>query len=320
MNPVKISIVIPVYNSSDCILELNKALQTAFADFNDYELILINDKSKDNSWEKIQEISSVNDKITGISLRKNFGQDAAIMAGLRISKGEYAVIMDDDLQHAPADIFKLYDECRKGYDVCYALFPDKKQSDWKNIGSWLNGKISEKLLNKPKEIYLSPFKIIKREVVDEILKYAGPYPYIDATLLTITSNVTQTEVEHHDRFRGQSNYTLLRSTLVFIKHVTNYSIYPLRLVTVTGFTAAIISFILGILYLAQYLFGSQHKVEGWITIVILLTFFGGLILMCLGLIGEYIGRIFISVNNKPQYTIDKVINKKDIIAKNIDVY
>ena len=314
MNPIKISVVVPVYNSSDCITALNNAIQSAFAGFNDYELILVNDKSTDNSWEKIQEACALNDKITAISFRKNFGQDAALMAGLRISKGEYVVIMDDDLQHSPADILKLYEECRKGYDVCFALFPDKRQSDWKNMGSWLNGKISEKLLNKPKEIYLSPFKIIKREVVSEIIKYSGPYPYIDATLLTITSNVTQIEIEHHDRFKGKSNYTFFRSLLVFIKHVTNYSIYPLRLVTITGFIAAIVSFILGILYLVQYLFGYDHKVEGWITIVILLIFFGGLILMCLGLIGEYVGRIFLSVNSKPQYTIDKIINTQKIIS------
>ena len=232
------------------------------------------------------------------------------MAGLRVSKGNYIVIMDDDLQHSPLDILKLYNECNTGYDVCYALFPDKKQSGWKNTGSWLNGKISEKLLNKPKEIYLSPFKIIKREVIDEIIKYNGPYPYIDATILTITSNLTQIEVEHHPRYKGKSNYNLFRSVLVFVKHVTNYSIYPLRLVTITGFVAAIISFILGILYLVQYIFGYDHKVEGWITIVILLVFFGGLILMCLGLIGEYIGRIFLSVNNKPQYTIDKIIKNQ----------
>jgi len=310
MNPIKISIVVPVYNSEDCVLELNKAVQEAFRNFNDYELILVNDKSKDNSWSKIQEAGKLNDKITGISFRKNYGQDAALMAGLRASKGEYVVIMDDDLQHAPADIFKLYEHCQKGYDVCFALFPKKKQNNWKNIGSSLNGKISEKLLDKPAEIYLSPFKIIKREVVEEIIKYSGPYPYVDATLLTITSNLSQIEIEHHDRFKGKSNYNLFRSALVFINHVTNYSIYPLRLVTITGFAAAIVSFILGILYIIQYLLGLTHKVEGWITIVILLIFFGGLMLMSLGLIGEYIGRIFISVNNKPQYTIEKIVSNQ----------
>lgn len=308
MSTIKISIVVPVYNSEDCVLELNEAIQHAFANFDAYELILINDKSPDKSWEKIQEACKINNKIIGVSFRKNFGQDAALMAGLRMSRGEYVVIMDDDLQHAPADIFKLYEQCIKGYDVCYALFTSKKQRGWKNMGSWLNGKFSEKLLNKPAEIYLSPFKIISRSVVNEIIKYPGSYPYVDATILTITSNLTQVEIEHHERFKGKSNYNLMRSALVFINHVTNYSIYPLRLVTITGITTAVLSFILGLIYLFLFLLGNTPIVAGWYTLVILLVFFGGLILVSLGLIGEYIGRIFMSVNNKPQYTIDKIIN------------
>jgi glycosyltransferase involved in cell wall biosynthesis len=307
---IKISIVVPVYNSEECILELNKEVHQALKEFREYELILVNDKSQDKSWDKIEEVCQLNEKAIGISLRKNFGQDGALLAGLRMVKGEYIVIMDDDLQHSPADILKLYEECCKGYDVCYAYFSDKKQSGWKNIGSKVNGMLSQKMLNKPKEIYLSPFKIIKREIIDEIVKFPGSYPYIDASILTITSNLTQIPVEHHERYKGKSNYSLLRSIKVFMSHVTNYSIYPLRLITMVGFTSAIVSFILGIIYLIQYILGVTHKVEGWITIVILLIFFGGVILISLGLIGEYIGRIFMSVNEKPQYSIDKIINNK----------
>ena len=309
-NPA-ISIVVPVYNSEECVLEFNKAVQQAFAGFDSYELILVNDKSTDHSWERILEVCSLNSKITGISLRKNAGQDGAILAGLRMIKGEFVVIMDDDLQHAPADIFKLYEECRKGYDVCYAHFPEKKQKGWKNLGSWLNGKISEKLLEKPREIYLSPFKIIKREVIDEVIKYSGPYPYIDATILTVTSNLTQISIEHHDRSKGNSTYSFWRSFFVFVNHVTNYSAYPLKLVTVTGFITAIAAFIFGLVDFILYVLGLTTRVEGWITIVVLLVFFGGLILMSLGLLGVYIGRIFISVNSKPQYTIDKVVKQNN---------
>jgi undecaprenyl-phosphate 4-deoxy-4-formamido-L-arabinose transferase len=309
MSNVRISIVVPVYNSEECVIPFFNEVKKALTGFDDYELILVNDKSKDTSWQKITEVCNLSNKVTGISLRKNSGQDAALLAGLRLAKGEYVVIMDDDLQHSPHDILKLYNECSKGYDVCYALFSEKKQKGWKNIGSWLNGKLSEKLLNKPKEIYLSPFKIIKHEVVQEIIKFPGSYPYIDATLLTITSNLTQVEVEHHPRFEGKSNYSLLRSVVVFINHATNYSIYPLRIVTMLGFIAAIISFIMGVGYLIQY-FYDGHRVEGWLTIVVLLTFFGGVILLCIGLIGEYIGRIFMSINQKPQYVIDKIIDNR----------
>jgi len=307
MSEVKISIVVPVYNSEECVVALCEEVDKAFADFKEYELILVNDKSWDNSWARITEMCNKNPKVIGISLRKNFGQDSALLAGLRIAKGDYVVIMDDDLQHSPSDIFKLYTECVKGYDVCFALFDDKMQKAWKNMGSWLNGKLSEKLLNKPKEIYLSPFKMIKKEVVQEIIKYPGSYPYIDATLLTVTSNLTQVHVEHHKRYKGRSNYSFMRSMIVLINHATNYSVYPLRLVTMFGVGAAVFSFILGIIYLVQYIYGS-HRVEGWITIIILLIFFGGLILLSLGLMGEYIGRVFMSVNNKPQYVIEKIIN------------
>jgi len=306
---MKISIVIPVYNSRDCLLPLHDAVQKAFENFSSYELILVNDKSTDDSWNKIVEISALNPHVKGIGLRKNFGQDNAILAGLRASKGEFVVIMDDDLQHDPSDIFKLYNKCLEGFDVCYARFPDKKQKQWKNMGSWANGKLSEKLLDKPREIYLSPFKIIKREVVLEILEFKSSYSYIDATLLTLTSNITQVEVTHHERIHGKGNYNFLKSLFVFVNHMTNYSIYPLRLLTMAGFSTALISFVVAAIYLVQYVF-SDKRVEGWISLILLIIFFGGLILMSIGLIGEYIGRIFLSVNNKAQYSIEKIIQQE----------
>jgi glycosyltransferase involved in cell wall biosynthesis len=308
MEVTKISIVIPVYNSQECLLPLTNKLENTLSYFQDYEIIFVNDNSTDNSWEVITQLCSKNEKIYGVTFRKNFGQDNAILAGLREATGDYSVIMDDDLQHSPEDIIILYNKCKEGFDICYANFHDKKQKGWKNFGSWLNGKLSEKLLDKPADIYLSPYKIIKKEVVDEVIKFSGPFPYIDATLLTITSNFSQIDVNHYDRHTGIGNYNFIRSLRVFIKHATNYSIYPLRLVTMVGFCTALISFIIGIFYIIQYFF-NNNRVEGWITIVILLIFFGGLILMSLGLIGEYVGRIFLSINNKPQYIIKGKINK-----------
>lgn len=312
MEAVKISIVIPVYNSENCLLELNREIEKELLHFTDYELILVNDKSTDASWKKIEEICSINEKAIGINFRKNFGQDSALLAGLRQSTGAYVVIMDDDLQHAPSDIIHLYNKCKEGFDVCYAFFSRKNQKAWKNFGSWVNGKLSEKFLNKPKSIYLSPFKIMSRAITDEVKKFAGPFPYIDGTILTVTSNLTQIEVPHHPRFVGSGNYSFVRSLKVFVKHATNYSIYPLRMVSAVGFGSALISFILGIFYLVQYFMGDRG-VEGWITIIILLIFFGGMILMSLGLIGEYVGRNFLSVNGHPQFVIEKIIHKKTIL-------
>lgn len=309
MEAIKLSIVIPVYNSEDCIEELNKQIQESLEEFDAYELILVNDRSKDNSWSKIVQVCEKNKKAIGISLRKNSGQDNAIMAGLKLTKGDYVAIMDDDLQHSPKDILNLYKTCNNGYDICFALFPTKKQKLWKNIGSWLNGKLSEKLLSKPKEIYLSPFKVFKKEVTLEMIKYTGPYPYIDALLLTISHNIIQIPIEHHKRFKGRSNFNFIKSATVFFKHATGYSIYPLRLATYTGFSSAFVAFIFSLYFLLDY-FIRGSTVEGWTSIVLLVLFFGGIILISLGIIGEYVGRIFLTINKKPQYTIEKIVTNQ----------
>lgn len=308
MEPIKLSIVVPVYNSEECLLELNNQVEQALSGFASYELILVNDRSSDNSWKKIIEVCEKNKKALGITLRKNSGQDNAIMAGLKFAKGEYIVIMDDDLQHSPNDILKLYNECIKGYDICYALFSGKKQKNWKNLGSWLNGKLSEKLISKPKEIYLSPFKVFRKEIAEEMIQYTGPYPYIDALLLTVTHNISQIPAEHHARHKGKSNFNLFRSVSVFLKHATGYSVYPLRLAIYLGFISSLFAFIFGAYFLIDY-FMHGTKVEGWISTILLILLFGGTVLISLGIIGEYVGRIFLTINKKPQYTIEKVTSK-----------
>lgn len=309
------SIIIPVYRSEDCLAELCKRINDSLAGYQ-YQLILINDASPDNSWNMITSLSQVYHQIVGISLRRNSGQDNAIMAGLRYAKSDYVVIMDDDLQHAPEDILTLYEECKKGFDVCYASFPKKQQKRWKNIGSTINGIVSEKTLSKPAEIYLSPFKIFTAELVPELLNYTGPYPYIDALLLSVTANITQVPVAHHQRFKGKGNFNLKRSIAVFLKHTTGYSIYPLRLVLYTGFASIVFSFLLIIFFIIDF-FRTGEKVEGWITTVLIILFFGGITLVSLGLIGEYVGRIFMTINRKPQYTINRIIRSNDETISNV---
>jgi glycosyltransferase involved in cell wall biosynthesis len=308
MEAIDISIVVPVYNSENCLEQLNHQISLALQDTK-YELILVNDKSGDKSWDKIVALSQVNGRIKGVSLKKNSGQDNAIMAGLSQSAGEFVVIMDDDLQHSPSDIFKLYEKCKEGYDICYSYFANKKQSLWKNAGSFLNGYLAELFLRKPRKLYLSPFKILHRSLVREIIQYRGPFPYIDGIILSITSNIGQIELVHHKRHTGGGNYNFFRSVSVFLRHITGYSLYPLRLATVVGILSAGLSFLLGALFLIDYLTNDVH-VEGWITLVLLIVFFNGLILMCVGLIGEYIGRIYLTVTAKPQYIIDKLITTK----------
>lgn len=307
MQQPEVSIVIPVYNSEKCLDELNAQVSDALKNIT-YEMILVNDKSKDGSWKKIVSLAHVNPAIKGITLKKNAGQDNAIMAGLSQASGEYVVIMDDDLQHSPYDIAKLLAKCKEGFDVCYAFFGVKKQSPWKNAGSQLNDLLAEIFLKKPRGLYLSPFKIMRSSVAKKIVDYNGPFPYVDGIILSITSNFTQVELLHQKRFEGTSNYNLVRSVSVFLKHVTGFSLYPLRIVTLIGITAASLAFLLGGYFIIDYL-TNEARVEGWITVVLLLAFFNGLILMCLGLIGEYIGRIYLTVTAKPQFVIDQIVTK-----------
>jgi len=310
----KISIVIPVYNSAECVSELSEQIELSLKGIT-YEQIMVNDGSRDRSWAEIVKVSKKNKNVIGINLRKNFGQDNAIMAGLNNASGEYIVIMDDDLQHNPLDIIKLYKEIVKGYDVCYANFEKKNQALWKNFGSWLNGKFAEFLLNKPGDIYLSPFKIINMNVVKEIIKYNGPYPYVDGLIFQVTDNITQIDVEHHKRFKGTSNYNLIKSLKVFMKLAVNFSAKPLMMASFLGFSFSMVGFILGIYYILEYFF-SQNIVEGWTTLVVLFLFIGGLILLSLGIIGEYLGRTYLNINRLPQFIIKEKsgapVNKKNI--------
>ncbi len=309
MNAIEISVVIPVYNSSQVIDELHFRISKALERECAYEIIFVNDCSVDESWKKIKTLIETYPSTSGISLKKNVGQDNAILAGLRIAKGNYCVIMDDDLQHNPHDILKLYNECKKGFDVCYANFIELKQNVIKNIGSAVNGKLAEMLVSKPKAIYLSPFKIINKLTVEEVKNFSGPFPYIDGIILTITKNLTQIDIEHQKRIIGKSNYTFSKSFSVLMKLFTGFSVAPLRMATIAGLVSTFIGFCLALKYLYDY-FITKIFVEGWTTVVILIIFFGGLILTTLGIIGEYIGRMYLTLNNKPQYIISEIVRSK----------
>lgn len=303
---IDISIVIPVYNSEGCLLELNRQIGHALSDIS-HEIFFVNDRSTDNSWERIAEIVRNNKNAVGINLRKNSGQDNAIMAGLMQAKGNYVVIMDDDLQHSPYDLKDLYHHCKTGkYDVCFANFLKKENALWKKIGSWINGEAARLLISKPRHIYLSPFKIIRREVVDEVVKYGGGYPYIDGIILSITDNLAQIDVTHHKRLHGKGNYNLIRSVMVFMRLATSFSVIPLRIASFVGFVTSFVGFFLGCYYIIYHFF-SRSNIPGWTTLVVIVLFLGGLILLSLGIVGEYVGRTYLSLNKKTQYSIKEIV-------------
>lgn len=305
-NRPEISIVVPVYNSHECVAELSRQIEDALKDFS-YEQIMVNDCSRDSSWDEIKKVCSQNKNVIGINLRKNGGQDSAILTGLNYSRGNWVIIMDDDLQHSPYDIPKLYEEAQKGYDVVYANFDSKKQKLWKNLGSWFNGKISEIALQKPKEVYLSPFKILCRGVVQEMIKFNNLFPYIDGLIFQVTRNITQIPIEHHKRELGKSNYNLAKSIKVFLRMLFGFSTMPLNIASYTGFISAIVGLILAIIYAVEYFMGKAD-VTGWTTLVILILILGGGILVSLGIIGRYLGQVYLTVNNQPKFVIKEILN------------
>ena len=288
----RISVVIPVYRSEVCLEPLTDQLREAFAESQrPYEVILVNDGSPDGSWLKIREIAARDPRFRGINLRRNFGQDNAIMAGLKEAGGQIVVIMDDDLQHDPRDAEALIRQVEEGFDVCYARFHRKNQAWWKNAGSWLNDRLANIVVGKPKGVYLSPFKALAGDVVRELVQYDGPFPYVDGLLFRVTRHVTQVTIEHHARHAGEGNFTLSRSVSVWLRVATLSSLVPLRLATVLGFSFAAIGLLLALFFFIKKFFSPDDPM-GFAAIIVAVLVLGGVQLACLGIMDEYLGECF----------------------------
>lgn len=302
-----LSIVIPVYNSQDILSKLLETIQKKVNFIDNYEVILVNDNSSDGSWLKIVELKHTYPFLKGINLMKNASQHNAIMAGLNEASGEVVVTMDDDLQHNPEDIRSIYQKVRnEGWDVCYTKFTSKKHKSWKLIGSSFNDYVANLLIKKPKDLYLSPFRGMTKQVKDIVVEYNGPYPYVDGLILSVTSHITFIEVEHHQRLIGEGNYTLIKSIALWTKMATGFSVAPLRFATYMGIILSFCSLLLLLLFIIQK-FIYDVMPNGWTSIVVLILFFGGIQLFSIGIIGEYIGRTYLNVNKKAQYIIREKI-------------
>ncbi len=305
--PIQVSVVVPVYNSEGCVAELVHRLRVAIsASGRSFEILLVNDASSDRSWDRIRETTARVHEVVGINLRRNFGQDCAIMAGLGRARGAAVVIMDDDLQHDPDDVPRLVSMVEQGHDVCCARFDTKRQARWKNFGSWFNGKVANVVLDKPDELYLSPFKALSIQIVREVIKYDGPFPYVDGLILRVTKQVTQVEASHHQRFEGRSNYGLLGSVGVWLRVATGFSLAPLRLATYVGFTFSVIGLLLGLVFAVRR-FAAVETPLGWASTMVAILVLGGVQLASIGLIGEYLGRVFLHLNKTPQYVVRDIV-------------
>jgi len=309
----ELSIVVPAYRSADCLEALVAATARALGPTGrPYEMILVNDGSPDRTWAVIEALCWAHPEVHGIDLRRNFGQDNAILTGLRFARGRAVAIMDDDLQHDPADLPALLAALEDGADVVYADFRVKRQAAWKNLGSWFNGKVAEWVLDKPSGIYLSPYKVMRREVAELICRYDGPDPYVDGLLFQVTSRFAQVPVEHHERHAGRSNYNLWRSVAVWARLATGYSVRPLRLVTWFGLALGALGGLLAcfvVIYRMIYPTDFEAAVAGWASLMVTQLLLGGARMVFLGILGEYVGRMHTAVaGKKPQATIREVLN------------
>ena len=305
-NRINLSIVIPVYNSEETIEKLVKLLIEKLCLDYKLEIVLVNDCSKDNSesicislYEKYKEI------VKFYSLAKNVGEHNAVMAGLNKISGDYIVIMDDDFQNPVSEVVKLISYATaNNHDVVYTYYDRKFHSFFRNIGSKFINILADFILGKPKDLYLSSFKIINKFIVKEIIKYDLPYPYIDGLILRATSNIGKLKVEHKEREKGRSNYTTKKLIALWLNMFTNSSILPLRISIFLGFIFAVLGFSLGIYTFLEKLENPRLPV-GFAALAVSIFIFAGIQLVALGAIGEYVGRIFMSQIRKSQFTIRK---------------
>jgi glycosyltransferase involved in cell wall biosynthesis len=301
---ISVSIVIPVFNAEPTITALVERLVNVFNDRYPLQIVLVNDGSSDHTHEACLGLV---DKLPGmlsyIRLTRNFGEHNAVMAGLRHTVGQYVVVMDDDFQNRPEDAIKLVDEIRARHlDIVYA-FSRRREHSWLRIlGSRFNGMVANLMLDKPKDLYLSSFKCLRRWLVEEVVKYRGPFPYVDGLALRCTRDIGRVEVAHQRRAAGRSGYNLRKLMRLWLHMLINFSVMPLRLSSLLGLVLVACGVVLSIGVVFEKLMARDIPV-GWPFLTIITMLFSGAQLFMLGVIGEYVGHLFLAMNETPQFVI-----------------
>ena len=301
-----ISIVIPVYNSEATIGELCDLLIEELGLFYRVQIVLVNDGSTDHSCVVCRNLHERHPEVIDcITLSRNFGEHNAVMAGLHYAEGDYTVIMDDDFQNPPSEVRKLVEEIKNGHDVVYARYDTKHHSLFRNLGSRLHNWMATRALGKPADLYLSSFKILSRFLVQEIVRYTGPDPYLDAILLRITRKIGVVTVLHAPRARGGSGYTFGKLLSLWGSMFMAFSLYPLRLVAAVGSILALIGFgYAGWIFFRWLLPDSMVRDPAPDQISNAIRWFlSGMTLVALGIIGEYVGRNYMHLNSDPQFIV-----------------
>lgn len=308
-----VSFVIPCYRSEATLPGVVKEIRETMEKLDDYayEVVLVNDCSPDNTFECIRKLCQENDNITGIDLAKNFGQHSALMAGFHSIKGDIIVCLDDDGQTPANEVDKLLLGIEEGADVVYAKYNHKHHSGFRNWGSRVNELMTRVMLGKPKHLYLSSYFAARRFVVDEMIRYEYAYPYVIGLVLRTTKNIINVEVEHRDRQAGTSGYTLGKLLSLWFNGFTAFSVKPLRVATVSGAVCAFIGFLYGIYTIIKKIFiNPPGLVTGFSALMSVLVFMGGMLMLMMGLVGEYMGRMYISMNNSPQFVIREMTGER----------
>jgi polyisoprenyl-phosphate glycosyltransferase len=302
-----ISVVVPVYNSEKTIGTLVRRLHAVLEGRYAFEIILVNDGSVDGSPDVLGEMCKSLDNVVVINLSRNFGEHNAVMAGLAHARGEYVITMDDDLQNPPEEILKLIDEAGKGYDVVYGKYPVKKHSAFRNIGSAINNLMVTTMIGKPAGLRLTSFRLMRSYMVRELLRYNAPYTYLDSLILRVSHNIGTVMVEHRERVFGQSNYTFKKLVDLWLNGFMSSSVSPLR-----------IAMFIGVVFLCSSVLSTMIElfedkvldpVPWWMPGLFLMLFVAGVQLLSIGVIGEYIGRMYLIQNMTPQYVIKNIVGE-----------
>jgi len=306
-----LSIVVPVYNGSGSVGELVGALEELEIP-GGHEVILVNDGSPDDSLAVCRALAArARIPITVVNLARNYGEHNAVMAGLRQTRGAYVITMDDDLQNPPEEVERLLAFAQqRGREVVYTYYDEKQHSRWRNLGSQFTNWVAGFVLDKPKGFYLSSFRCISAFVVREITRYEGPFPYVDGLILQVTQNIDRLLVRHLPRAVGRSNYTLRRLMRLWLSMFVNFSVMPLRISTLTGFGLSIFGGVSGVTVVIEAAF--ERPAPGWASLMAAIMLLSGVQLMILGIVGEYLGRLYLTANRKPQSVVKSIVRAVEV--------
>ena len=307
----KLSFVIPCYGSEHTIgivVEQIRELMKDRAEY-DYEIVLVDDHSPDGVWSVISGLCDGDERIIGIHLAKNFGQHSALMAGYNLCSGDYVITLDDDGQTPVNQTFYLVDAMAEGYDVVYAKYAERKDNSFRKLGTAANNFMLEALVGKPKNLHLTSFFVARAYIIREICNYHNAFPYIWGLILRTTKKIANVTIEHSERMEGESGYTLTKLLNLWLNGFTAFSVKPLRVSFLVGVFVAILGF-LGIIITIVMKIMDPSIAAGYSSLMSVNLLLGGMLLLSLGLIGEYVGRIYLCINTMPQFVIKEVKNGK----------